>query len=52
MIALIFFTWAFSQNIDLLDVDIKEVSGIMPRVLSLRMDLLGIGVKHTELLCW
>lgn len=40
----------FSQRIDLLDVDIKEASGIMLKVLSLQMDLLATSVKHTELL--
>lgn len=40
------------QHTDLLDVDIKEVSGIMLRASSLQMDLLDISVTLTESLCW
>lgn len=47
---LILSTRGFSQHIDLLDVDIKEASSIMLKVLSLQMDLLAISVKRTELL--
>lgn len=49
-VPLIFSTWGFSQHIDLLDVDIKEASSIMLKVLSLQMDLLATSVKRTELL--